>query len=232
MTFLNAIINWCNTASDYFYEIYLDVYYWVAPFNATAPFFYEICLVFNGLAWQFSYFNDWVVDAVNRLNTILNWDAIRSYILGWLPNLQSVSTWFTNWWNEVTSVIASWWNTTQYTVQGWIDTAKQYLQTQINSLNTWVTSLEADVSELLSQMPSINEILAWFSNWWANILVKVQEWWNDTLPDVNALIDSTLRDWFPFYNDLVALWNDIKLFFTDPLEWLYVKMDDWFERFW
>lgn len=232
MDFLDFIVTRLNQVSSFFYDMYLETYSWAWPFHHISTPLYRVHELFNGLAWDFSNFNIWVSDTVTKLRAILSWDTIWSYILSIIPNIQSLNTWWTNWTGNVWNVVTNWWASTQTLVQGWINDAKQYLQTQVNSLNVWVTNLEADVNELLSQVPSINEILAWFGNWWANILAKIQGWWNERLIDVNALIDSTLRDWFPFYDELAELWSDIKLFFTDPQQWLYNGLDEFFERFW
>lgn len=232
MPFLQSIIGWFQDASNYFYNLYLDVFYWIIPFNAIAPFFYSLCLVFNGLAWQFQAFNYWVSNVQKILANILSWATVQSYIRSWLSGIENVIAWFSNWWSNVWNEIGDWWSTTYPVVQGWINSAKQLLQTQINSFSSWLASLQADVQELLAALPSLDEILAWFGNWWGNILSRIEAWWNEKLLGVNRLIESTLRAWFPFYDELAGLWNDIKLFFTDPLEWLYTKMDEFFERFW
>jgi len=232
MSFLNDIIGWLGDASGYFYGIYLDVYYWIAPFNAIAPIFFSLHSIFASLSWGFYYFNQWVDSAQAQLANILSWSTIVSYIKAWLPGLENAVNWFLNAWNNVLAAIGDWWGATQPTVQGWIDSAKQFLQTQINSLSNWLAGLEADVQELLGQLPSLGEILAWFGDWWANILTRIEAWWDEKLLGINSLIESTLRAWFPFYDELAELWSDIRLFFTDPLQWLYDRLDAFFERFW
>lgn len=232
MSFLNDIIGWLSDASSHFYGIYLEAYHWIAPFSFIAPVFYSLHSVFANLSWGFYHFNQWAVSAQASIANILPWPTIRSYILTWLPGIEGALDWIYNAWGNVQGAIGDWWRTTEPTVQGWISSASQYLQTQLTGLERWLATVQADVQELLARLPTLEEILAWFRNWPANLLVELEPWWNEKLLGINALIQSTLRDWFPFYNELAELWSDIRLFFTDPLGWLYDRMDEFFERFW
>jgi len=50
--------------------------------------------------------------------------------------------------------------------------------------------------------------------------------------DIDKFIIDTLKVWFPFYNSLVYFWDDVADFFSDPLQWLYDRAENFFERFW
>lgn len=176
---------------------------------------------------QGSWNNVW-----DELATILSWANIQSFIRSWLPDLESVVNWFGNWVGNIVNQVNIWWDTTQVYVKSWIEDAKQFLQTQINSLDNWLTDLNAAWDQWKVKIPSFDEVWAWFVDWWASVRAKVETWWDETLPSVSDLINSTLRDWFPFYDDLAALWADIKLFFTDPMQWIYERLEDFTERFW
>lgn len=232
MWWFSQIISYLAVARDRFYNAYITTSNWVWPFNLLSTPLYYLYFAFHQLVSYFSYFSGWVTDAASKLIQILNWSTIWSFIVSYVPNLTSLNTWFYDWWGSVTGVVTSWWSSTQFTVQGWIDILGQFLQTQINSLSASLTNLQADITELLAQLPNIDILLAWLSDWWANILTEIEVWWNGKLLGVQELINSNLRDWFPFYDDLVELWSDIKLFFTDPLQWLYNELDEFFERFW
>ena len=232
MVSVDNIIYQLDRLKGYFLNAYNIVSDWVWPFYYLASPLWSIYYAFHYLSIFFAQFNTTLDIIVDSLKTLVSWPTVWNNILSYVPNLLYISQWFYRWVTEVAYQISRWWNSTQQTVQGWITIAKQYLQTQIDSLVVALTNLQASVNELLAQIPSINEILAWFSNWWARILSPLTSWWNERLQDVNSLIDSALREWFPFYNDLVELWSDIKLFFTDPLQWLYNELDEWFERFW
>ncbi|MBA7576665.1 hypothetical protein ES708_18506 [subsurface metagenome] len=47
------------------------------------------------------------------------------------------------------------------------------------------------------------------------------EWWGDRAKEVQELITSNLKEWLPFYDDMVD-------FFSDPGEFLLAKLADWF----
>lgn len=175
---------------------------------------------------------DWWEEVSDAVEGILNWSTIRSLIRSWLTGIETLIEWFTDWVTLVTGVIGDWWEDVQTTVTGWINEAKEALQELIDDLETWLGSLQEAWDNFKGKIPSIDEVLTWFSNWWAAILIPLTAWWNERLLDVNTLIINTLQEWFPFYNDLVALWEDIKAFFIDPLQWVYDRLDDWFERFW
>lgn len=214
---MNSIVQFFNTASSYFYNLYLECYY--APYIPTsvANIFYSFSTLFSNIAW---YLSDLFSQMLTKFNEILNWSTIQSYILGWLPNLDDINYWFTNWISNVTSIITSWWNTTQLTVQGWIETAKSFLQSQINSLNTWLTSLQAAWDAFKGKIPSIDTIISWFTNWWANILAQIIAWGALTALQIQSLIDSA----FTLRNDYWAGWQDWRLavieFFTNPFDWI------------
>jgi len=228
MQFMNWLIQGCNDASSFFYSIYLEVLGWVYPFRYAAGFFYQLCLIFNDLAWDFYYFNQWVDDVAAKVGNILSWSTIWSYILSNVPNLTAIRDWFYSWWNNVLSAVNSWWASTQNTVTGWIASAQSYLQNQINSLNTWFTNLQAQINALIGNLPSFNEILSWFADWWSNVLGKIIAWGALPAQQIQSLIDSAFGQREPFW----AGWQDIRdnviEFFSDPLEWLWLRFTNWF----
>ncbi len=232
MWFLEYIISWLNTIRDWFLQAYYEVNGWVWPFNNLAPPLLGIWYGFSYLTNYFVSFNYWVDDAASKIATILNYANISSYFSYYFDAATNAWTWVVNAWSNVTSIINSWWSSAQYTVLAWIDDAKYWLQTQINSLNIWVSNLQASINELLALIPSISEIIAWFSNWWSLILAAIISWGGLPAALIQDLINSTLRLWFPFYDALASLWNNIAEFFADPLAWIYNKLEEFFERFW
>lgn len=232
MQFIDWIIQELNDISDFFYKIYLEVLSWVYPFWLVADFFYQLSKLFNWLAWDFYDFGIWVNDVAAKIGKILSWETIEQYITDWLRWLPSPLNWFVNLWSEVWDEIRDWWSGTEYTVQGWIDVARQYLQNQLDSLTSWVTSLQASWDDFKGRIPSLDAIISWFPNWWGATLANIITWGALTATQIDSFIDSKIKEWLPFIASLQALWKDIELFFTDPLQWLYDRMDEWFERFW
>ena len=232
MWFLDQIISYLASARDWLFSAYDEVRGWVSPFHyLSTPLFY-IWIAFDRLVIYFSYFNDWVTDTATKLTTILSYANISSYFSYYFDAAAAAWSWVANSWWNVTNIINSWWSSAQYTVLAWIDDAKYWLQTQINSLNIWVSNLQASINELLALIPSISEIIAWFSNWWSLILAAIISWGGLPAALIQDLINSTLRLWFPFYDALAGLWNNIAEFFADPLDWIYNKLEEFFERFW
>lgn len=232
MWFINNIVSYCNSISDFFYSIYQTVQSWVYPFYYAAGFFYSLCTLFNDMAWAFYYFGQWAFNVASQITYILSWSTIQSYILWWLPNLQDISNWFYSWWSNVTSAITSWWSSTQYTVQGWIDIASSWLQSQINTLNSLVASLQSQISYLLDQLPSINEIISWFTDWWGNVLAAVIAWGALTATEISTLIDSKIKEWSPLLEGWLD-WKDALIeFIQDPEQWFYDRLEEVFDRFW
>ena len=232
MYFMSSIISACNSASSFFYSIYLEVYSWVYPFWLAAAYFSSLSSLFSNLAWYFYDFNTWVDNTANKLLEILNWNTIQSYIRSWFYSLSDLSTIFYFFWTNVTNVISNWWSTAQATVKSWDDAVKSFLQAQLNTVNSLLTSLQASWDGFKGKIPSIDAIISWFTNWWGNVLAQVIAWGALTALQIQSLVDSA----FTLRNGFWEGWQDIRAqvleFFADPLQWLYDRMDEWFERFW
>jgi len=78
------------------------------------------------------------------------------------------------------------------------------------------------------KIPSIDQIIAWFSNWWGSVLARIIAWGALTGAQVDELISSRLKDFDPFW----AGWQDFKdrvvEFFSDPVEFIWDRFTDWF----
>jgi len=228
MSFMNWIVRRLRDVSDWFYEVFLEVRGWVWPFYLIADFFYELSYLFYYLAGNFSDFGDWLEWAADEIGDILSWSNIRSLIRSWLPDLEDAIDWWDRWWKWVGEEIDDWWRDTRQTVKGWISAAEDWLSDWIDALERSLNTLKAAWDEWKVKISSFNELWLWFTNWWGNVLVNLDTWWNDRLIDISALIDTafTLRE--PFW----AGWQDwrdkVVEFFTDPLGWLEARFTDWF----
>jgi hypothetical protein len=204
------IVELLNRASTFFYSIYQTVLGWVWPFNQAAGLFYSLCIMFVDLAGAFATFNDWVVDTTAKIANVLNLDSLEAWFVDWRARILTAWNWVLTSLANVTSIIENWWLATRATVQGWISTATEGfagLRSQWD--NFWTVTFPTLVS------------FQWLSTWWSGRLV-----------DIDTLVNSRLRVWFPFYDELVSLWSSIRSFFVDPLQWVYDRLDDFFERFW
>jgi hypothetical protein len=192
------------------WEVYDTTAGWIWPFRLLSGPFYVLHIVFANLALLFGKFLDWVTTLGDQIQHLLSWDSIKKLILGWLPSLDEVVAWFSSWRDKIWGVVESWWEAISTTVLGWIDIVAKALEgLRVEWDHFWNTTLPWLVS------------FDWLGQWWAG-----------QLPGIQSLIYSTLKTWFPFYDELASLWGEIKAFFADPLQWVYNKLDEFFERFW
>ncbi len=219
-------------ASGFFYLAYLETLDWVYPFWLISDFFYALAQTCADLSWDFADFSAWVQVITDRITDLLSWDTVWSYILSYVPNLEDIRDWFYDWWNNVNSVLTNWWTSTSTTVLGWIDATKDWARLWIDYLQDQVDELKVMIENIPGAVPGLSVILDWFTDWPGNVRTVIDTWWTSTMGDVQGLIDSNLKTWFPFYDDLVSLWSGIKEFFTDPEDWLYKSFDRIIERYW
>jgi len=228
MGWMTPIVNALNSVSSWFYEVYLDVYGWVYPFYLTAPFFYYLSSLFSNLAWYFNDFGNWINYVANQVAAILSWSTIWSYILSYVPNLLSIRDWFYSWATSVTATVNTWWSTTQTTVLAWVQGAKDFATALFNQLSATLASLQAAWDAFKGKIPSLDAIIAWWGNWWGQVLLQLGTWWAARLLDVQGLIDSAFlsRDgWWAGWQD----WRDqVAEFFGNPVEYLWQRFADWF----
>ncbi len=228
MPFMSWIIERLNDASDFFYSIYLEVQGWVYPFWQAASIFYELCLVFNHLAWDFYYFNEWVYEVSEKITTFLTSLDLEAWFNEWKQKILDAWYWITNAWSNVFNIIDEWWLTVQSTIRSWIDIAVEGLDSlKVAWSNFWTVTFPEWTGKL-------DTLKAAWDNFWTVTFPSLvsfswlDTWWSDRLKELDKLINDTIVVWFPFYDDLVSLWEDIKLFFTDPLTWLESKFTEWF----
>jgi len=210
MQAIQWVISTCMAMSWLFYGIFIEISGWWPPFNYLAGPFLWVSDRFIDLAANFTSFMAWVWWAQDWISKILSWDTILSLIQPYLDWVIYAYNWVINAYNFVKGWIEDWWLATKTTVQGWIDVATQGFAT----LRTeWDNFWKVTFPKLVDTF-------------------SLEDWWTGKLFAVDGLIGSKLAEWFPFYNDLAGLWEDIKLFFTDPLDWVYKKLDEFFERYW
>ncbi|MBU2249586.1 MAG: hypothetical protein KKD77_22760, partial [Gammaproteobacteria bacterium] len=132
MNAISKIVEFLNSITTTFYNLYLETRGWIYPFSLVANLFYTLSSIFNSIAWQFYYFNQWVETVTNKIASILSYENIASYFEFFLNSASEALAWVRNALKNVTSIIETWWQNTQLTVRSWIDTAKQTLQSNIN----------------------------------------------------------------------------------------------------
>ena len=208
--FIGSIIQAFNDASEFCYSIYRETLSWIFPFWLIAPPFYSLSIIFNRLAWSFHDFSLWITEVTDKLPFGFDFSLIWTWIIEKVPNLSEINTWFDNWRGYVSNLLSEWWLTTKTTVQGWIDIVKDWAWLWIDYLSSRLDSLQAS---------------------WDNFVTVILP----TLPNWLS-IDSLIKSWFteyaPFWQGWQEVRNDVINFFSDPLQWLYDRLDKFFERFW
>ena len=232
MWFFDYILYWLREIRDRLYNAYSVVYNWYYPFWYLATPIHSIYLAFYYLVIYFGYFDSWVTYVNNKLAQVWTLQSVLNYLQTTINYAMWAWQWVANATYNVTKIFMARWADVMAAVDARLASLSAFVDGQIRYLRGEFTNLQTIVAEFLSKLPSLSEILSWFTNWWANIRAPLETWWNEKLLDIKSLIQSELRDWFPFYDDLTGLWSNIVEFFTDPEEWLYKAVDRIIERFW
>lgn len=228
MWFIDQITRWFDNGSNYLYSAYVMVSGWIWPFSLLSTPLYSLHDALSHLAYYSSQLSAWADAAAKQLLSVLNWDTIQSNIKNWLSGIENIASWFANKWQWLRTELDIWWTIIKPRIDGLLSIATQ----GFNSLRVaWDNFLNAILPALTR---ALNTLEAAWSNFWTETLPNLvsfqwlKDWWRGTLKDVQALIFSQFKEWFPFYDDFVALWGDIKLFFVNPFEWLLSNFADWF----
>lgn len=184
---------------------------------------YDIPL-FSWLGDYFELLSDWtsaiagyLYDAANwwdevteAIEDILSWSSIKSLIRNWLSGIEELVDWFQTWEAYVRGIVVLWWATVINEVQSWIDNAIENVQELISQIETYLNTLQS----------------AW-DNFTSSILPSLAN-----LIEVNELISSWFKEFAPFWEGWLDWKDKVTEFFADPLQWLYDRVEEFFERFW
>jgi len=226
--FINKIIEYLNDASDFFYDLYLECYY--APYipGVVAYLFYQVCLVFNRLAWRFSDFGSWVDDVAYKLTKFFTELELDAWFKEWKTKILDAWNWVRYAWSNVTSIINDWWSPVTTTVKGWIAVATQGLDTLKVA---WDSFWKVTFPQWTSKLDTLKA--AWDSFWTVTFpnLVSFQwltSWWNGKLKEVDSLIDSKIKEASPLFAGWQEVKNSVVEFISNPLDWIETRFTDWF----
>jgi len=210
MWWIDQIFTIIWNISEWFRSIGQITSTWVYPFSFISTPFFAITSLFQSWLDPITNFGNWADDVWARVQQILDENGILGLILWVFPWLTDVGNWFAIRWEWFITQITDWWSVAQLTVQSWIEIAGQTLQTLIDNLTSGLAYLRATWDTFITvTLPTL-------ANW----------------EGVSNLIETRLRIWFPFYDDLTNILSEFKEFFADPLDWVYNKLDEFFERFW
>lgn len=232
MQAISDVIQFLGWLQEALYKAYLEILDLPWPFWLAAWPFYLAQDAVNKLAWAFYDFYDWVQEVSGKIRFVMTPSELIGWIYSFWPLLGDIHNWFRVRFTWFTNQVTNWWTATSSTVIDWIDTAKAWAWLWIEYLNEETNKLKVRLDNLVIEFPDVTELLSWFTNWPGHVLSIVNTWWTSSMGEVQGLITSNLQTWFPFYDELVVLWGDIKSFFTDPEDWLYKSLDRIVERFW
>ena len=216
----------------YLYQAFGDMALWCwahdPPFGWLGDRFLDVYDVLTDLHYGLYLFDQEYEDLWERVLDIITESDIFRMLQTWLNYAEDAWDWVLYAFSNVIAIVDVWWGSIIPTIQGWIDIATEgFAELRVAWDNFWEITFPNWTTELLRIGSELSDFftitlpgLLTFD--WLGI------WWNDRLSDIDSLINSTVQAWFPFYDDLVELWNSIVEFFTDPLTWLEKKFTDWF----
>jgi len=232
MSFVDRIFNLVWDISDYFYAAWNEARDWIWPFSMLQYPLYALSDAFWSLLTPVAQFADWTWDVSQSLNDFLDRSGILSFLRTWLNYAEWAWYWILDHVSIIVGILEAWWSGTSSTVLAWIDAALSGAQALINQV-------VADLGNLRTAWDNF-----WTITWPALVadLGGLRSSWesfvSSTLPGLatwtgsQSLIESTLRTWFPFYDELAALWGEIRDMFTDPEDYLLRKLETMLARFW
>ncbi len=181
------------------------------------PIFVWLGPVFAGLSTATSnaagYLYDassWYNEVTNRINAVLSFEAIRALILGWLPDLPGMVSWFADRADNLLAIVNNWWAGTRDLVFGWSQAVRD------------------DVLVWLRDYVS----LGYLGEVWESLTLIILSWIDTGMELVRDTIDtivSPVRDEVNRHTAVLAL-------LTDPgdaaLRWLAERIELMIARLW
>jgi len=210
MNFIDWIIEELWDIADWLHEAYYVARDWIYPFNLLKTPLYAIYGRFKWLAGDFEDFKEWLLWAGDLIEDILSWTNIKSLIKSWLYGIENAVSWFSSWAYWVRQEVANWWTGILPYIIDYIDSAVEGLE---DFATTWNNFWKFTLPNLVS--------FAWLTTWW-----------NSRILDVQSLINSAFTLRTSFWEGWQDVREEVVSFFSDPLQWTYDKLDEFFERFW
>lgn len=206
MDFLDTILSRLWDASDWFYSAYKTVSDWWWPFNLLQHPLYGLYDVTHSMIIPLAQFNDWLRGVWQKVQEIVSPSQLFKLFSSWIDKAEQAWDWIVNAFGNIWDIISQWWLTIRDTVLSWIDSAKEFASQIVENL-----TLE------------FNELRAKWDEFWTKTLPKLADW-----TGVSRLINTTISQWFPFYDVLATFIGEIGEFFTNPLNYIVSRLEDWF----
>jgi len=187
-----------NVANDCYGNVFVP--------RLLGDFFRNAASWFLDLYLATTYGATWYQNTIDMFTQFVQALDVPNIMNTWIQMVNQLWSWFTSWVSGVTDIIGSWWGGVQWTVRSWIEAAVSGFNAALNNLQYWVDDIRMS---------------------WGNFV-------SGTLPGlvtggiVQQLIAGALMPWAGLFNFWGEFSHDMGAFFTNPLEFVWNKFNDWF----
>jgi len=201
----------------------------------------ELVRLFTGFV-QFGYatFESWVTAIRNRVGTYIPWfstslaDAAR-LLYNWLPPeiRDGVKTWQAIW-SDIIRVVHDWAMTRYDTVRSWYWGARQTLEGWVSDLRSWWLAAASFLDDFRYNAEA--RVRQWLGGAWDWLV----SFWNNPFGTITGYLGETWNKLYAFARDALEfyynLWGqysqEIGAFWSNPLRWLYDRVEDYLVEKW
>lgn len=190
-------------------------------------------LLLNLIDWILAWVNyvialaqgawDWLASVVDWVKEL--WNILIAYI-----NKQVQPLWnrITTWWYD----LSTWWSATWYSVTNWVNARFDSLKDWVGATRDWlVDRINAAASQLrdsiAAAVSSLNRLIGQWNSFVTFTLPGLA-----SLVDITKAFDNFMLKWRDLFNWWGEFWRDVTDFFTNPFQWIYDRLDEFFERYW
>jgi len=228
---LNELARLSATIGLWFHNIAADVND-IPLIRGLAGWFQNIGFWFDETSWNFIILRDILLRMYDLAQETLNWDTIKSLLQDWMDWAWEAWVWVKDARDHILKEVDDWWYFARKEVQGWIATVSGMIYDLGDSVYQMVHPVVDWYNSWAPNIPTVEDIIEWFTNWTGNVTGIITTWWQGTLPDIENLIRSWLREYEPFWEGWQDWKESVTEFFSDPEDWLYRAADRIIERFW
>ena len=201
----------------------------------------DLVRLFTGFV-QFGYatFESWVTAIRNRVGTYVPWFANSlahaTYRLWqWLPPeiRDGIQTWQAIWGNIINTV-QQWAQSRYDDVRGWYWGARRTLERWVNDLHSWWQYAHGWLDDFRHNAEA--RVRQWLGGAWSWLVA----FWNDPYGAITGYLGETWNKLYSFARDALVFWynlwgqysEEIGEFWSNPLRWLYDRVEDYLVEKW
>lgn len=179
------------------------------PLEGLGSWFGDLAYGASNIAGFLSIVADWYDQIQSDIAKMLGWEGDIALWQSVVLTVFALIAWWLDWVHNVTGLVENWW-----------ETVKPALEDKIMDLRARLADQQVAWDRFwLITFPTL---ISWVSLEW---------WWGGKHQEISDEVDGKFIKWFPFYNELAAIWADIKQLFDDPEKWLLDKIESMLARF-